>query len=80
MVLVCLILSVLSTVETYTKNAGGILFFMEIFLVFFFGVEYCVRLWSAGCRSKYLGFFGRLKFARKPISIIGEAYVEVITH
>ncbi|VDN33845.1 unnamed protein product [Gongylonema pulchrum] len=42
----------------------------EIFLVIFFGVEYCIRLWSAGCRSKYLGFFGRLKFARKPISVI----------
>lgn len=44
----------------------------EIFLVLFFGLEYCVRLWAAGCRSKYLGFFGRLKFAKKPISIIGE--------
>ncbi|KAK0395447.1 hypothetical protein QR680_001282 [Steinernema hermaphroditum] len=42
----------------------------EIFLVLFFGAEYCIRLWSAGCRSKYLGFRGRLKFALKPISII----------
>ncbi|KAE9550862.1 hypothetical protein FO519_005924 [Halicephalobus sp. NKZ332] len=70
MVLICLVLSVLSTVDSYTKRAGEALFFMEIFLVIFFGVEYCVRLWSAGCCSKYLGFFGRLKFARKPISII----------
>uniref|UniRef100_W5LY14 Potassium voltage-gated channel subfamily KQT member 1 n=1 Tax=Lepisosteus oculatus TaxID=7918 RepID=W5LY14_LEPOC len=42
----------------------------EIVLVVFFGVEYVVRLWSAGCRSKYVGFRGRLRFARKPISII----------
>uniref|UniRef100_A0A915DLJ4 Potassium voltage-gated channel subfamily KQT member 1 n=1 Tax=Ditylenchus dipsaci TaxID=166011 RepID=A0A915DLJ4_9BILA len=70
LVLFCLILSVLSTVETYTKKAAEALFFMEIFLVAFFGLEYCIRLWSAGCRSKYLGFFGRLKFAKKPISII----------
>uniref|UniRef100_A0A914E344 Potassium voltage-gated channel subfamily KQT member 1 n=1 Tax=Acrobeloides nanus TaxID=290746 RepID=A0A914E344_9BILA len=70
LVLFCLILSVLSTVENYTKRAGEALFFMEVFLVVFFGVEYCVRLWAAGCRSKYLGFFGRLKFARKPISLI----------
>uniref|UniRef100_A0A7E4WAJ5 Potassium voltage-gated channel subfamily KQT member 1 n=1 Tax=Panagrellus redivivus TaxID=6233 RepID=A0A7E4WAJ5_PANRE len=70
MVLICLILSVLSTVDTYTKRAGEALFFMEIFLVVFFGAEYCVRLWSAGCRSKYLGVLGRLRFARKPISII----------
>ena len=38
----------------------------------FFGVEYAIRLWSAGCRSKYMGLRGRIKFARKPISIIGE--------
>ena len=31
-----------------------------------------MRLWSAGCRSKYMGFKGRVKFARKPISIIGK--------
>ncbi|KAK0395448.1 hypothetical protein QR680_001282 [Steinernema hermaphroditum] len=70
LVLFCLILSVLSTVETYTRSAAEIMFIMEIFLVLFFGAEYCIRLWSAGCRSKYLGFRGRLKFALKPISII----------
>ncbi|XP_026479169.1 potassium voltage-gated channel subfamily KQT member 1-like [Ctenocephalides felis] len=42
----------------------------EIFLVVFFGVEYIVRLWSAGCRSKYMGCCGRLRFIRKPICII----------
>lgn len=39
----------------------------------FFGTEYVVRLWSAGCRSKYVGIWGRLRFARKPISIIGKS-------
>uniref|UniRef100_S4RTT8 Potassium voltage-gated channel subfamily KQT member 1 n=1 Tax=Petromyzon marinus TaxID=7757 RepID=S4RTT8_PETMA len=42
----------------------------EIALVVFFGVEYLVRLWSAGCRSKYVGVMGRVRFAHKPISII----------
>ncbi|XP_043508352.1 potassium voltage-gated channel subfamily KQT member 1-like [Frieseomelitta varia] len=42
----------------------------EICLVVFFGVEYMVRLWSAGCRSKYMGCCGRLRFIRKPICII----------
>uniref|UniRef100_A0A3B5K8K2 Potassium voltage-gated channel subfamily KQT member 1 n=1 Tax=Takifugu rubripes TaxID=31033 RepID=A0A3B5K8K2_TAKRU len=42
----------------------------EIVLVLFFGTEYVVRLWSAGCRSKYAGIKGRLRFIRKPISII----------
>ncbi|KAK6482889.1 potassium voltage-gated channel subfamily KQT member 1 [Huso huso] len=70
MVLVCLIFSVLSTIEQYAEFASGTLFWMEIVLVVFFGSEYVVRLWSAGCRSKYVGFKGRLRFARKPISII----------
>uniref|UniRef100_A0A8C0KYV4 Potassium voltage-gated channel subfamily KQT member 1 n=1 Tax=Canis lupus dingo TaxID=286419 RepID=A0A8C0KYV4_CANLU len=69
-VLVCLIFSVLSTIEQYVALATGTLFWMEIVLVVFFGTEYVVRLWSAGCRSKYVGIWGRLRFARKPISII----------
>ncbi|XP_064373381.1 potassium voltage-gated channel subfamily KQT member 1-like [Dromaius novaehollandiae] len=70
LVLICLIFSVLSTIEHYSEYATGTLFWMEIVLVVFFGAEYLVRLWSAGCRSKYVGFQGRIRFARKPISII----------
>ncbi|XP_044133939.1 LOW QUALITY PROTEIN: potassium voltage-gated channel subfamily KQT member 1-like [Bufo gargarizans] len=70
LVLICLIFSVLSTIEYYSEFATGTLFWMEIVLVVFFGAEYLVRLWSAGCRSKYVGFRGRIRFARKPISII----------
>uniref|UniRef100_A0A182WDN4 Ion transport domain-containing protein n=1 Tax=Anopheles minimus TaxID=112268 RepID=A0A182WDN4_9DIPT len=66
----CLIFSVLSTIDEYSKFANETLFWMEICLVVFFGVEYLVRLWSAGCRSKYMGFCGRLRFIRKPICII----------
>ncbi|XP_011311283.1 potassium voltage-gated channel subfamily KQT member 1 isoform X5 [Fopius arisanus] len=69
-VLVCLIFSVLSTIEQYSNFANETLFWMEICLVFFFGFEYLVRLWSAGCRSKYMGCCGRLRFIRKPICII----------
>ncbi|XP_058794578.1 potassium voltage-gated channel subfamily KQT member 1-like isoform X2 [Phymastichus coffea] len=69
-VLVCLIFSVLSTIDEYSEFANETLFWMEICLVVFFGVEYLVRLWSAGCRSKYMGFCGRLRFIRKPICII----------
>ncbi|XP_054625685.1 potassium voltage-gated channel subfamily KQT member 1.1 isoform X2 [Dunckerocampus dactyliophorus] len=69
-VLACVILSVLSTIREYEALTHRTLYWVEIFLVVFFGVEYIVRLWSAGCRSKYVGFWGRLRFARKPISII----------
>ncbi|KAH3738599.1 potassium voltage-gated channel subfamily KQT member 1-like [Dreissena polymorpha] len=70
MVLICLIFSVLSTIDQYAIFANETLFWMEIVLVVFFGVEYAVRLWSAGCRSKYIGLWGRFRFARKPIAII----------
>ncbi|XP_041354248.1 potassium voltage-gated channel subfamily KQT member 1-like [Gigantopelta aegis] len=70
MVLICLIFSVLSTIDQYTNFANETLFYMEIVLVVFFGLEYVIRLWAAGCRSKYMGLRGRFRFARKPISII----------
>lgn len=35
-----------------------------------FTLEYCLRLWSAGCRSRYQGLMGRIKFARRPFCII----------
>ncbi|XP_040265967.1 potassium voltage-gated channel subfamily KQT member 1 [Bufo bufo] len=69
-VLICLIFSVLSTIQQYSNLATETLFWMEIVLVVFFGTEYVVRLWSAGCRSKYVGIWGRFRFARKPISVI----------
>ncbi|XP_014663789.1 PREDICTED: potassium voltage-gated channel subfamily KQT member 1-like [Priapulus caudatus] len=70
MVLICLIFSVLSTIDQYENFAQKSLFWMEIVLVSFFGVEYSVRIWSSGCRSKYMHLKGRIKFARKPICII----------
>ncbi|VDH89335.1 Hypothetical predicted protein, partial [Mytilus galloprovincialis] len=70
MVLICLIFSVLSTIDQYEEFANETLFYMEIVLVLFFGLEYVIRLWSAGCRSKYQSVRGRLLFARKPISVI----------
>nr|XP_045602019.1 potassium voltage-gated channel subfamily KQT member 1-like isoform X1 [Procambarus clarkii] len=69
-VLICLIFSVLSTITQYEDFANETLFWMEICLVVFFGVEYAVRMWAAGCRSKYMGFLGRIRFIRKPICII----------
>ena len=33
--------------------------------------ESTLRLWSAGCRSRYQGFSGRIKFMRRPQCLIG---------
>ncbi|CAF1440137.1 unnamed protein product [Rotaria magnacalcarata] len=69
-VLVCLVLSVLSTIERFSSAISIHVYWIEIFLVVFFGTEYVLRLWSAGCRSKYMGVAGRFRFARKPIAVI----------
>ncbi len=70
--LVCLVLSVFSTIEKFSARLSIHVYWLEIFLVVFFGIEYALRLWSAGCRSKYMGASGRFRFARKPIAIIGK--------
>ena len=41
-------------------------------MIVVFGVEYMVRIWAAGCCSRYRGWRGRLRFARKPFCVIGE--------
>jgi hypothetical protein len=74
-VLICLISSVLSTIETYSTIANKPLFYMEIVLIFFFSMEYTARIWSVGCRVKYKGLRGRLRFALKPICLIGTAFL-----
>ncbi len=69
--LVCLVLSVLTTIEKFATSLSVYVYWIEIILVLFFGTEYILRLWSAGCRSKYMGIVGRFRFARKPIAVVG---------
>uniref|UniRef100_A0A4W3HLN3 Potassium voltage-gated channel subfamily KQT member 1 n=1 Tax=Callorhinchus milii TaxID=7868 RepID=A0A4W3HLN3_CALMI len=69
-VLVCLIFSVMSTIDDYRYFANQALVWMELVVTVYFGAAMVIRMYSAGCRSKYVGFWGRLRFARKPISII----------
>ncbi|CAH8449742.1 unnamed protein product [Dicrocoelium dendriticum] len=69
-VFTCLILSVLSTVDEYAHSASRILLYMELAILFWFFAEYCIRLWSAGCRSRYQTWQGRFHFARRPFCIV----------
>lgn len=39
-------------------------------MVFWFTLEFFVRTWSAGCRSRYQGWIGRLRFIKSPFCII----------
>uniref|UniRef100_A0ABD2WMZ8 Potassium voltage-gated channel subfamily KQT member 5 n=1 Tax=Trichogramma kaykai TaxID=54128 RepID=A0ABD2WMZ8_9HYME len=66
----CLVLSVFSTIDEYEKEAGKILFYMEILVLVWFTIEFILRLWSSGCRSRYQTAMGRLKFLRRPFCII----------
>ncbi|XP_041081328.1 potassium voltage-gated channel subfamily KQT member 2-like isoform X8 [Polyodon spathula] len=66
----CLVLSVFSTIREYEKSSENALYILEIVTIVVFGVEYCVRIWAAGCCCRYRGWKGRLKFARKPFCVI----------
>ncbi|XP_023382917.1 potassium voltage-gated channel subfamily KQT member 2-like, partial [Pteropus vampyrus] len=68
--LLCLVLSVFSTIKEYEKSSEGALYILEIVTIVVFGVEYFVRVWAAGCCCRYRGWRGRLKFARKPFCVI----------
>uniref|UniRef100_UPI00358E4840 potassium voltage-gated channel subfamily KQT member 4-like isoform X2 n=1 Tax=Myxine glutinosa TaxID=7769 RepID=UPI00358E4840 len=66
----CLILSVFSTIPLYEELAAECLLILEYIMIVVFGVEYMVRIWAAGCCSRYRGWRGRLRFARKPFCVI----------
>ncbi|KAK2106545.1 Potassium voltage-gated channel sub KQT member 4 [Saguinus oedipus] len=39
-------------------------------MIVVFGLEYIIRVWSAGCCCRYRGWQGRFRFARKPFCVI----------
>jgi len=69
-VFVCIALSVFSTIDAHEKEAGEVLYHLEIFIVVWFTIEFAVRLWAAGCRSRFQGVLGRLKFIKSPFCVI----------
>ncbi|XP_077193591.1 potassium voltage-gated channel subfamily KQT member 4 isoform X5 [Paroedura picta] len=66
----CLVLSVFSTIPEHQKFANQCLFILEFVMIVVFGMEYIIRVWSAGCCCRYRGWQGRLRFARKPFCVI----------
>nr|XP_027223791.1 potassium voltage-gated channel subfamily KQT member 1-like isoform X4 [Penaeus vannamei] len=66
----CLTLSALSTVDEYEDSATQVLFYIESFVVVWFTIEFSCRLWSSGCRSRYQGIWGRMKYAKRPFCCI----------
>ncbi|PAV73247.1 hypothetical protein WR25_14330 [Diploscapter pachys] len=70
MVLMCLALSVFSTMPDFEDSATLLLYYIEFIFVIWLAVEYICRVWSAGCRSRYRGLPGRIKFATSAYCVI----------
>ncbi|XP_023237636.1 potassium voltage-gated channel subfamily KQT member 1-like isoform X1 [Centruroides sculpturatus] len=70
LVLICYLFGVLSTVPEYSESAESVLYYLERTVVSIFGAEFLLRLWAAGCRGKYRGIRGRLRYCARALSII----------
>ncbi|KAM7098199.1 potassium voltage-gated channel subfamily KQT member 4 isoform 4-T4 [Molossus nigricans] len=70
LVFTCLVLSVLSTIQEHQELANECLLILEFVMIVVFGLEYIIRVWSAGCCCRYRGWQGRFRFARKPFCVI----------
>ncbi|KAM7393589.1 hypothetical protein PAMP_020448 [Pampus punctatissimus] len=66
----CLVLSVFSTIPAHQDFSSHCLLILEFVMIVVFGLEYIIRIWSAGCCCRYRGWQGRLRFARKPFCVI----------
>ncbi|XP_039659064.1 potassium voltage-gated channel subfamily KQT member 5-like isoform X15 [Perca fluviatilis] len=66
----CLVLSVFSTIPDHQVFSSYCLLILEFVMIVVFGMEYIIRIWSAGCCCRYRGWQGRLRFARKPFCVI----------
>ncbi|CAM4870875.1 unnamed protein product [Rotaria socialis] len=69
-VLSCLVIGVICTISEYEEKITQKFIYVEIVLLIFFASEYVIRVWSAGCRAKFKGLTGRIKFMKTPISMI----------
>ncbi|CAF4188091.1 unnamed protein product, partial [Rotaria magnacalcarata] len=65
-VFVCLFLSVVVTMPEYESITTTLLLQTEILVVTWLAIELTLRIWSAGCRSRYQTLVGRLRFMKNP--------------
>uniref|UniRef100_A0A8C2B4P0 Potassium voltage-gated channel, KQT-like subfamily, member 5b n=1 Tax=Cyprinus carpio TaxID=7962 RepID=A0A8C2B4P0_CYPCA len=61
---------IFSTIPDHQEMASQSLLILEFVMIVVFGLEYIIRIWSAGCCCRYRGWQGRLRFARKPFCVI----------
>ncbi|KAK6187057.1 hypothetical protein SNE40_006305 [Patella caerulea] len=70
MVIVCLVLSVLASIHEFEKLLSCYVMYTEIIMLLWIASEFMLRLWAAGCRSRYQGIRGRMRFFKRPLCII----------
>lgn len=59
-----------TTIQYNTIQYKQKILHQEIVMVNWFTFEFFIRTWSAGCRSRYQGWLGRLRFIKSPFCVI----------
>ena len=75
-ILISILFGAFVTIDPIKDWAENILFYIEVFVIFYFLTEYCLRVFSCDVLPYYKGWKGKLKFMLKPIMII-ELFVVV---
>jgi len=72
LILASLFLSVIITIAKYEKSDDiqNSVYYLEVSLMMVFSIEYILRLWSSSSHGNYKGFWGKLRFIRKPYMVI----------
>mgnify|MGYP001131370004 CR=1 FL=1 len=68
--LISLVFGSISTIDEWRSTLDKPLYYGELILWIFFACELLIRIWSAGCLSKYRTLCGRMKFILRPVVFI----------
>lgn len=65
-----ILIGAITTVHKYEKVLTNFLYLYEIFVTFYFSIDYALRVWSSGHLTKYRSLTGRIKFMLTPLLVI----------
>ena len=68
--LISLVFGSISTIDEWRPTLDTPLYYGELGLFLFFALELLLRIWSAGCRTKYRSCFGRFMFIIRPVILL----------
>lgn len=67
-------LSIVTLFHSKRNPFHSFCFAKEILVVIWLTIELVLRVWSAGCRSRYQTTMGRLRFMKKPFCALGRPF------